>query len=58
MKQFCIAAVVIAGLFCLPALVEWGASHPGVVGGCAFFLFCVLMAVGGHVADAWSEAKR
>jgi glucose uptake protein GlcU len=54
-KNFLVCATVIAGLFCLPALVEWGAQHPGVVGACAFVLFCIGMAVGGNVADAWSE---
>ena len=55
MKQFCIAATVIAGLFCLPALVEWGAHNMVWLGTCALLLFAVLMAVGGQFADAWSE---
>ena len=51
MKNFLICATVIAGFFCLPALVEWGSHHLPVIGAAAFLLFCVFMAVGGQVAD-------
>ena len=51
MKQFALAFTVIAGLFCLPALVEWGAGHLPVIGCVAFILVCILFAVLGPVAD-------
>lgn len=51
MKHFTVVATVIAGLFCLPALVEWGSHHLPVIGCVAFLLVCILFAVLGSVAD-------
>lgn len=57
MKNFALCATVIAGLFCLPALVEWGSHHLPVIGCVAFLLVCILFAVLGPVADAWGEGR-